>query len=139
MDEWVVDGKVADIKFPLSFARTDMELCFNHIRDDLRMPLENIYFPVANQEEYIKSWNKARCVIMQGGQGEVKHWAFNDPPRREGQYKDNPPLPEDHCKLGTRIVDPNDNDPECTHFRWWRGAERAASGGHSRPFRNVEG
>lgn len=26
-----------------------------------------------------------RCVTMQGGQGEVKHWAFNDPPRREGR------------------------------------------------------
>ncbi len=24
---------------------------------------------------------------MQGGQGEVKHWAFNDPPQREGAYK----------------------------------------------------
>jgi glucosamine-6-phosphate deaminase len=42
---------------------------------------------------------------MQGGQGEVKHWAFNDPVKREGQYKENPPSPEEYRKLHTRIVD----------------------------------
>lgn len=42
---------------------------------------------------------------MQGGQGEVKHWAFNDPPRCEGLYKDQPPAPEEYRKLGTRITD----------------------------------
>jgi len=43
--------------------------------------------------------------VMQGGQGEVKHWAFNDPPRREGQYRDNPPPPEEYLKLQTRVVE----------------------------------
>jgi glucosamine-6-phosphate deaminase len=42
---------------------------------------------------------------MQGGQGDVKHWAFNDPVKREGAYKDNPPSPEEYLKLGTRVVD----------------------------------
>ena len=42
---------------------------------------------------------------MQGGQGDVKHWAFNDPLKREGKYRDDPPSPEDYRKLGTRIVD----------------------------------
>jgi glucosamine-6-phosphate deaminase len=42
---------------------------------------------------------------MQGGQGEVKHWAFNDPVRRAGPYKDDPPSPEEYRKLETRIVD----------------------------------
>ena len=41
---------------------------------------------------------------MQGGQGEVKHWAFNDPVKRTGDYKDNPPSPLEYRKLGTRIV-----------------------------------
>ena len=41
---------------------------------------------------------------MQGGQGDIKHWAFNDPPKREGAYKDNP-LPEEYKKLTTRVVD----------------------------------
>lgn len=105
MDEWVVDGKEVGIEFPLSFAKADMELCFNRIREDLRMPLENIHFPKVNLEEYIRSWREARCVVMQGGQGEVKHWAFNDPPQRKGLYVDNPPSPEEYRRLGTRIVD----------------------------------
>ena len=105
MDEWVVDGKEVGIDSPLSFARADMELCFNRIRDDLRMPSENIHFPKVNTEAYIESWSKVRCVIMQGGQGEVKHWAFNDPPRREEQYVDSPPTTDEYRKLGTRVVD----------------------------------
>jgi glucosamine-6-phosphate deaminase len=105
MDEWVVDGKEVGLDFPLSFARADMELCFDRIRPDLRMPSENIHFPKAAPAEYVESWSKARCVVMQGGQGEVKHWAFNDPPKREGEYVDNPPPPEVYRQLGTRVVD----------------------------------
>jgi glucosamine-6-phosphate deaminase len=105
MDEWVAEGKEVDTDFPLSFARADMELCFNRIREDLRMPPENIHFPKADVEEYVKSWDRARCVVMQGGQGEVKHWAFNDPPQRAGRYVDHPPSPEEYRQLGTRVVD----------------------------------
>jgi len=105
MDEWVVNGKEVGMGFPLSFARTDMELCFNRIRPELRMPLENLHFPAADPAPYIASWEGVRCVVMQGGQGEVKHWAFNDPPRREGRYRDNPPPPEEYRKLQTRVVD----------------------------------
>lgn len=105
MDEWVVDGKEVEYDFPLSFARADMELCFNRIRPDLRMPPENIHFPQADPDEYIASWDRARCVTMQGGQGEVKHWAFNDPPQRLGPWVDEPPPPEEYRKLGTRVVD----------------------------------
>jgi hypothetical protein len=42
---------------------------------------------------------------MQGGQGDIKHWAFNDPPRRKGKHKDRPPSPEEFLRLGTRVVD----------------------------------
>jgi glucosamine-6-phosphate deaminase len=42
---------------------------------------------------------------MQGGQGEVKHWAFNDPPQRSGKWKNDPPPPAEYRKLKTRIVD----------------------------------
>jgi glucosamine-6-phosphate deaminase len=42
---------------------------------------------------------------MQGGQGEVKHWAFNDPPRRGGKYQDAPPSPAEYRQLPTRLVD----------------------------------
>jgi glucosamine-6-phosphate deaminase len=105
MDEWVVDGKEAGLDFPLSFALADMELCFNRIRPELRMPLENIHFPAADPTEYIASWSKARCLVMQGGQGEVKHWAFNDPPKREEPYVDYPPPPEIYRQLTTRVVE----------------------------------
>ncbi|MCJ7738766.1 MAG: glucosamine-6-phosphate isomerase, partial [Anaerolineae bacterium] len=105
MDEWAIDGKEVPIDHPLSFARADMELCFERILPELRMPEENLHFPKADPAEYRRSWDQARCIIMQGGQGEVKHWAFNDPVRREGAYKDNPPSPEEYRKLTTRVVD----------------------------------
>jgi len=104
MDEWVVDGKEVGEDFGLSFRRADMGLCFNRIRPELRMPPENLHFPAADVGPYVASWQEARCVVMQGGQGEVKHWAFNDPPRREPPYVDAPPSPEEYRKLGTRIV-----------------------------------
>jgi glucosamine-6-phosphate deaminase len=105
MDEWVVDGKEAGMDFHLSFARADMDLCFCRIRPELRTPPENLHFPKAETTENIESWSQARCLIMQGGQGEVKHWAFNDPPQREGQYVDEPPPPEVYRQLPTRVVD----------------------------------
>lgn len=105
MDEWVVGGREAGLDFPLSFARADLELCFNRIRPELGMPVENIHFPKADTQVYRESWNHARCVVMQGGQGEVKHWAFNDPPKREPPYTESPPSPEEYRKLATRVVD----------------------------------
>ncbi|MCK5851082.1 MAG: glucosamine-6-phosphate isomerase, partial [Kiritimatiellae bacterium] len=105
MDEWVVDGKEADIDFPLGFAKTDMDLCFNRIRPELRMPMENMHFPGVDASAYSDSYDQFRCVLMQGGQGEIKHWAFNDPLKREGKYKDNPPTPEEYRQLGTRVVE----------------------------------
>ncbi len=105
MDEWLINGKEADIKFPLGFAKADMDLCFNRINPKLRMPKKNMHFPSVNPAEYIKSWDSANCLIMQGGQGETKHWAFNDPVKREGKYKNNPPTPAEYRKLSTRIVE----------------------------------
>ena len=105
MDEWYMDGKEVPYSHPLSFAKADMELCFNRIDDELKMPESNIHFPKADTTEYIKSWEGVRCVVMQGGQGDIKHWAFNDPVKREGKYKDEPPTPQEYCLLTTRVVD----------------------------------
>lgn len=104
MDEWVLDGKEAGPDFPLGFRKADMDLCFNHIRSELRMPEKNMHFPAMDVSEYVKSWDQAECLVMQGGQGETKHWAFNDPVKREGKYKDVPPTPEEYRQLGTRHV-----------------------------------
>jgi len=106
MDEWVVDGREMSASHPLSFEKADRELCFNRIRPELSMPDSNMHFPKADTSAYIKSWESGiRCAVMQGGQGDTKHWAFNDPVKREGQYKDQPPTPEEFRKLTTRIVD----------------------------------
>ena len=68
MDEWFQDGKEVPITHPLSFAKADMELCFNRIRPELRMPAENIHFPRAdNLKQYTESFNQVRCATMQGG------------------------------------------------------------------------
>ena len=104
MDEWIEQGVPVPIDHPLSFARADMELCFDRIRPELRMPAENIHFPT-DLEAYSNSYRQARCLLMQGGQGEVKHWAFNDPPQRTGAYQDVPPSPEAYRRLGARITD----------------------------------
>ncbi len=105
MDEWVVDGKEVPETHPLSFARADREMCFNRIRPELAMPETNLHFPKADPRKYIETWNTARCVVMQGGQGDIKHWAFNDPLMRKGKYGDVPPKPEEYLQLNTRVVD----------------------------------
>lgn len=105
MDEWFLNGREADEDHPLSFARADRELCFNRIRPELAMPSANLHFPKADPREYEASWQGVLCAVMQGGQGEVKHWAFNDPVRRSGHFKDAPPTPEEYRTLGTRVVE----------------------------------
>jgi glucosamine-6-phosphate deaminase len=105
MDEWVVDNEAVPVTHPLSFQKADRELCFDRIQENLRMPEENLHFPSTDLGEYLSSWENARCVIMQGGQGEVKHWAFNDPLPRTEPYTESPPPPEVYRKLATRVVD----------------------------------
>ncbi len=104
MDEWVLNGKAVDESHPLSFARCDKAMCFNRIDKALRMPKENLHFPSGNGLAYSKTYDAIRCVLMQGGQGEIKHWAFNDPLPREGAYRNNPPSPAEYRKLKTRRV-----------------------------------
>jgi glucosamine-6-phosphate deaminase len=106
MDEWFLGGREAPPTHPLSFEKADRELCFSRIRKDLVMPDANLHFPKADTAAYRKTWAAgARCAVMQGGQGDVKHWAFNDPPRRKGKHKDAPPSPAEYRKLTTRVVD----------------------------------
>jgi glucosamine-6-phosphate deaminase len=105
MDEWVINGKVVAASHPLSFARTNLERCFNRIDKRLAMPPENIHFPTCQSADYRRSFDQIHCAVMQGGQGEAKHWAFNDPFPRTGRYQDAPPSPEEYLALSTRVVD----------------------------------
>lgn len=106
MDEWVVNGKEVPASHPLSFEKADRDLCFHRIRPEWRMPDANLHFPKADTRAYRQSWEAGvRCAVMQGGQGDIKHWAFNDPLKREGKYKDAPPAPAEYRALATRLVD----------------------------------
>ena len=106
MDEWVDENDVpVPATNPLSFAKADMEMCFGRIRPKLRMPESHLHFPTGDLKAYSKTYDEIRCAVMQGGQGEVKHWAFNDPPQRKGRWKDAPPPPEEYRKLKTRVTE----------------------------------
>ena len=105
MDEWAVEGKTVSEDYPMSFAKTDKDMCFDRIDPALKMPAANMHFPMGDLSDYKASWQGVRCAVMQGGQGEVKHWAFNDPPKREGKYKDQPPSPAEYRQLDSRYVD----------------------------------
>lgn len=105
MDEWVINGREAPEDHLLSFARTDRELCFDRIHRKLAMPKRNMHFPKSKPGAYEASWQQVRCAVMQGGQGEVKHWAFNDPVRREGRHAEAPPTAKEFRELATRVVE----------------------------------
>jgi glucosamine-6-phosphate deaminase len=105
MDEWYLDGREMPVTHPLSFERADRELCFGRIRRELRMPDAQLHFPKADTTPYRRSWEGVRCAVMQGGQGDVKHWAFNDPLPRRGKYKTAPPTSAEYRKLPTRVVE----------------------------------
>lgn len=107
MDEWydAAAGREVPVTHPLSFERADRELCFSRIDPALRMADSHLHFPKADTRAYRASWQGVRCAVMQGGQGDVKHWAFNDPLPRTAPHLDAPPRAEDYRQLATRIVD----------------------------------
>jgi glucosamine-6-phosphate deaminase len=108
MDEWFDEatGREVPVTHPLSFERADREMCFHRIPKKLRMPDAHLHFPKADTSAYKASYDAGvRCAVMQGGQGDVKHWAFNDPLPRRGKYKSTPPTPAEYRQLATRVVD----------------------------------
>jgi glucosamine-6-phosphate deaminase len=106
MDEWCLEGREVPVTHPLSFERADRELCFNRIERRLRPAEAHLHFPKANTAAYRATWDAGiRCAVMQGGQGDVKHWAFNDPLPRRGRYRQAPPAPAEYRRLATRMVD----------------------------------
>jgi glucosamine-6-phosphate deaminase len=108
MDEWYDEVTKLEVPstHPLSFEKADRELCFDRIQKKLTIPEAHLHFPKADIASYVQTWNSGvRCAVMQGGQGDIKHWAFNDPLRRAGKWKNEPPPPAEYRKLGTRIVE----------------------------------
>jgi len=108
MDEWFDGASQLEVPVthPLSFERADRELCFDRVRPELAMPEANLHFPKAEVSAYRATWRSGvRCAVMQGGQGDIKHWAFNDPPRRTGAHQAEPPTPAAYRALETRVVE----------------------------------
>ena len=108
MDEWFDELAQTEVAptHPLSFEKADRELCFDRIHKNLAMPESNLHFPSADVASFQKTWDSGvRCAVMQGGQGEIKHWAFNDPLKREGEWMHEPPSSAEYRRLATRIVD----------------------------------
>jgi glucosamine-6-phosphate deaminase len=89
MDEWYDETtkKEVPVTHPLSFEKADREMCFNRIDKKHRMPDTNLHFPKGDVSSYVKSWS------------------FNDPLKRTGKYKNEPPTPAEYRKLGTRVVE----------------------------------
>ncbi|MDG2213881.1 MAG: glucosamine-6-phosphate isomerase [Verrucomicrobiota bacterium] len=105
MDEWYDGKREVSMEHPLSFEKADRQLCFNRIEKRFRIPEDNLHFPKADIRSFSESWEGVRCAVMQGGQGDIKHWAFNDPLPRKGKWKNSPPPPKEYRKLATRVVD----------------------------------
>lgn len=107
MDEWfdASTGLEVPVTHPLSFERCDREFCFNRIDRRLRMSDAHLHFPKADTAAFRATWSSGvRCAVMQGGQGDVKHWAFNDPLPRKGKHLNAPPTKEEYRRLATRVV-----------------------------------
>ena len=105
MDEWYDGKREVSMEHPLSFEKADRQLCFNRIEKRFQIPEDNLHFPKADAHSFSESWEGVRCAVMQGGQGDIKHWAFNDPLPRKGKWKNSPPPPKEYRKLATRVVD----------------------------------
>ena len=105
MDEWAEDGKVVDADHPLSFEGANLRLWYNLLKPELRMPKENLHFPGDDLEAFSRTFSEFKCRVVQGGQGDIMHWAFNDPIKREGHFQDTPPTPEEYLALGARHVE----------------------------------
>ncbi len=104
MDEWILGDSPVGEDHPLSFARCVRRMCFDRMDKKLRPAGGQISFPTGNLEAFGRSFDSIRCVVMQGGQGEVKHWAFNDPVERRGRHREAPPTAQEYRRLGTRAV-----------------------------------
>ena len=107
------------------------------------MPDAHLHFPKADTRAYRASWDAGvRCAVMQGGQGDVKHWAFNDPlPRTRRATRTRRRRPAEYRKLATRVVDlhPLTIAQNARTSGGGNISLGADAGDHRRPGRDVEG
>ena len=119
-----------------------MELCFDRIADSLEdAGAATFTFPVGDLSQLQRVVRQVRCVVMQGGQGDVKHWAFNDPLRAKGSMLDAPPSPEAVSAAGHADRRPasDDGHAERAHLGRRQYLAGADPGSHGRARGNLEG
>ena len=108
MDEWFLDGNggAGDASAVLR-ARRPRALFQPHRRRSSACRTRTCIFPRPTLRPTGESWDAGvRCAVMQGGQGDVKHWAFNDPlPRAGANTRTSRRSPAEYRKLATRVVD----------------------------------
>ena len=145
MDEWfdAATGREVPVTHPLSFERADRELCFNRIR---REAADAGREPALSQGRHcattVRSWDAGvRCAVMQGGQGDVKHWAFNDPLPRKGTLQGRTAAAGRISQAGDarRRSASADHRAERPHQRRRQHLARADEGDHRRAGGNLEG
>ena len=106
------DAQLVNVNQPLetsTSARAENEAIISEVVERVESDDEFVSSLSSSAEErakaYIDSFKVARLVVMQGGQGSTKHWAFNDPVKRAGKYSKTPPSAEEYLRLPTRVVD----------------------------------
>lgn len=92
MDEYCTnDGKYIPYEHPLSFRRFIYENFYTLLKENLRMPWENIIFPNPENLEYTtKRIEEINGVdVCYGGFGINGHFAFNEPPEPNEKIDEN--------------------------------------------------
>ena len=70
MDEWVLDGQPVGMDHPLSFAKADMELCFDRIASTAAdAGARTCTFPIGDLSAYSALYDSVRCVRDAGRTG----------------------------------------------------------------------
>ena len=139
MDEWVVDGKEAPMDFQLSFARADMELCFNRIRPDLRMPRAQHPFPSRRPDGVYRQLEPGALHGHAGWAGGGQTLGLQRPAQARAAVGGQPAAagrlsPTHHACRGPA---PHDDHPKRPDFGRGCGAERADPGHQRRACRDL--
>ena len=140
MDEWVENGRPVSMDHPLSFAKADMELCFNRIRPELRMPDKNIHFPV-ELEAYSQQLRRRALPrhARRAGRGEALGVQRSAEARRRMEGRAAAAGKVSAAQNADHRSASDDRDSKRPHVGRRIRAAGADARGHGRAVRNVEG
>ncbi len=84
MDEWAdQDGNIAPLSYKASLSRAMVEFLYKQIDEDLRMPLEQLYYPtnenISHYSDLITETGEGGADVCYSSPGWAGHVAFVDP------------------------------------------------------------